>query len=243
MDRWKGLVALVTGASAGIGRVIAQDLVRNGLRVVALARRADKLKELEEDTKKIGELKGIQCDITSEEDVMKAFNWVEKNWGPIHILVNNAALLGMQPLADFEFSQMKGMFDTNVVGLSLCSREALRCMKRHNINDGHIVNINSYVGHLIFGVEGMAPYCASKNAVTVLSESLRRELGRAKSKTKVTSISPGLTETEMTKGHFPEDAPKLYAQDVSNSVIFAISTPPHVNIVELTVMGVGDVIY
>uniref|UniRef100_T1I1E2 Dehydrogenase n=2 Tax=Rhodnius prolixus TaxID=13249 RepID=T1I1E2_RHOPR len=243
MERWEGKVALVTGASAGIGAQIVKDLVKYGMKVVGVARRLEKLKELEKELKDCkGLLKGIKCDITSENEIKNVFAWIEQNWGEVNVLVNNAAALTLQPLAECDTQAIKAMFDTNVIGLSIFARECINSMKSHS-NECHIININSYVGHLIFGVRGMAPYCATKNAVTVLTESLRRELGVNNQSIKVTSLSPGLVDTEMTGMVIPNGQPQLKPKDVSETLIYCLSTPPGINITELTVMKIGDVIY
>uniref|UniRef100_A0A023F997 Putative dehydrogenase n=1 Tax=Triatoma infestans TaxID=30076 RepID=A0A023F997_TRIIF len=243
MDKWEGKVALVTGASAGIGAQIVKDLVKHGMKVVGVARRLEKIQELEKELKNCkGELKAIRCDITSEEDIKNVFAWIENNWGAVNVLVNNAATLTLQPLSDCNTEAIKSMFDTNVIGLSIFARESVNSMKSH-FTEGHIININSYVGHLIFGVKGMAPYCATKNAVTVLTESLRRELGANNQTIKVTSLSPGLVDTEMTGMVIPNGLPQLKPKDVSDTLIYCLSTPPGINITELTVMKVGDVIF
>ncbi|KAK9507917.1 hypothetical protein O3M35_007677 [Rhynocoris fuscipes] len=243
MEKWNGKVALVTGASAGIGAQVAKDLVNHGMKVVAVARRLEKLQELEKEVAGCkGELKAIKCDVTSEEDVKNVFAWIENNWGAVHVLINNAAVLSLQPLAECDTDAIKSIFDTNVVGLSMFARETVRSLKKH-FTEGHIININSYVGHLIFGLKGMAPYCASKNAVTVLTESLRRELGPSNQTIKVTSLSPGLVETDLSGAAVPKGLPHLKPKDVSDTVIYCLSTPLGINITELTVMKVGDVVF
>ncbi|XP_014255978.1 farnesol dehydrogenase-like [Cimex lectularius] len=245
MERWCGKVAVVTGASGGIGKAIVKSLVQNGLVVVGLARRVEIIEKLAEELKgSKGELKPMKCDIRNEDEIKGVFDWIEKDLGTVHVLVNNAAVLSVQPLDECEGEVLKSMFDTNVVALSLFAKHTLKLMRDSAVPEGHIININSYVGHLIFGVHGMAPYSASKNAVTVLTEAFRRELGAHNKNIKVTSLSPGLVETEMTNGLVvPDEVPQLKPEDVSDTVLYVLSTPPGVNITELTVMKVGDVIF
>ncbi|KAF6207787.1 hypothetical protein GE061_016235 [Apolygus lucorum] len=245
MDRWNGRTAIVTGASSGMGSRMASDLVKVGMKVVGVARRVEVVQKLADSLKgSKGQLKPMKCDLTDPKQIEAVFQWAEKNWGGVHLLINNAGVLTMQPLEDCDPMAVKTMFDTNVVALCHFAKLAIQSMKKHGIEEGHIININSYVGHRIFGVPGMAPYCASKNAVTVLTESLRRELGAENSKIKVTSLSPGLVGTELSDTiHVPESAPRLDAQEVSDTVMYVISTPPGINVVELTVMKTGDVIY
>ncbi|XP_069691186.1 dehydrogenase/reductase SDR family member 11-like isoform X2 [Periplaneta americana] len=188
MERWVGRVAVVTGASSGIGAAIARDLVKKGLKVVGLARRLDRLQVAAVELKDLpGELHAVQCDITKEQDILSAFKWVKEHLGGVDVMVNNAGLLHQAFLSDGETSEWREMLDVNVLGLSICTREAISSMKERGVTDGHIVHINSISGH------GLPPsstmcymYGATKNAVTMLAEGLRRELVKNNSKIRVT---------------------------------------------------------
>ncbi|CAG2059212.1 unnamed protein product, partial [Timema podura] len=187
MERWSGRVALVTGASAGIGAAIVRELVKNGLIVVGLARRAELIEELSAELKGApGKLHALKGDVSKEEDILAAFDWVKKNLGRIDVLVNNAGVLYLSMLTDGETSHWKQIFDLNVIGLSICTREAFKLMKEKGVDDGHIIHINSIDGHMPVKFPGMAHYFASKHAVTVLTEGLRRELVQLGSKIRVT---------------------------------------------------------
>ncbi|CAG2059481.1 unnamed protein product [Timema podura] len=183
MERWSGRVALVTGASAGIGAAIVRELVKNGLIVVGLARRAELVEELSAQLKGApGKLHAFKGDASKEEDILAAFDWIKKNLGRIDVLVNNAAILHMLSLMDENTSQWKQMFDLNVLGLSICTREALKLMKEKGVDDGHIIHINGVLGHTLGNLPGLIPYVTTKYAVTVLTEGLRRELVQLGSK-------------------------------------------------------------
>ncbi|XP_069683510.1 farnesol dehydrogenase-like [Periplaneta americana] len=249
MDRWSGRVAVVTGASSGIGAAIAQELVKKGLKVVGLARRVERVQELEESLKSaLGKLYPRKCDVTKEEEVKEAFKWVKDNLGGTDILVNNAGVASVNTLADGPVEIWRKLFDLNVLALSICTKEALQSMKEKGVDDGHIIHINGIAGHKV--LEGLAFYSSSKHAVTALTEGLRRELVNEKSKIRVTSISPGFVRTEITRasGFTPEmleafkDAPFLESQDIADAVLYVLGTPPHVQIHELIIKPLGETI-
>ncbi|KAJ3629017.1 hypothetical protein MTP99_013441 [Tenebrio molitor] len=251
MDRWKGKVAIVTGASAGIGAAIAKQLVEEGLQVVGLARRSERVEEL---AKKLqgqkGKLYAIKADISKEEDILEAFKWTSDNVGPVHILVNNAGIVQQTNLIEGDTEKWKKTFDTNVMGLCVATREAVKIMKAEKI-DGHIIHINSIAGHTVPNYPGLNVYPASKYAVTALTETLRQELNHLGLKIKITSVSPGTVDTEIIQTNnfvinskFVEKmkkTPKLNAEDVADSVLYVLSTPRHVQIHELTIKPIGEV--
>jgi NADP+-dependent farnesol dehydrogenase len=175
MDRWMGKVAVVTGASSGIGAGIAEFLVDQGLIVVGLARRSELVEELAKKlTGKKGQLHAVKADISNEDDVVKAFKWVEDNLGHVHILINNAGVAKENFLCDGDTATWKTTLYVNVLGLCVATREAVKTMTANSIN-GHIIHINSVLGHKIPNFPGVNIYAASKHAVTALAETLRQE--------------------------------------------------------------------
>ncbi|KDR16000.1 farnesol dehydrogenase-like [Zootermopsis nevadensis] len=251
MERWAGRVAVVTGASSGIGAAIAQELVKKGLHVVGLARRIHRLQEACDKLQNLpGQLYPMQCDITKEQDILNAFSWVKEHLGGVDVMVNNAGVAHQSFLADGETSEWRHMLEVNVLGLSICTREAICSMKEREVTDGHIVHINSISGHSLPQSPTMFyMYGASKHAVTALTEGLRRELVNSNSKIRVTSLSPGLVHTEiMEAGHMRtftsrdifNGNPCLHPQDIADAVLYILGTPPHVQIHELTIIPTGQ---
>ncbi|XP_069683507.1 farnesol dehydrogenase-like [Periplaneta americana] len=247
MERWSGRVAVVTGASAGIGAAIAQELVKKGLKVVGLARRVERVQELEKTLKSApGKLYPRKCDVTKEEEVKEAFKWVKDNLGGTDILINNAGVGSMNTLIDGPVENWKKILDLNVLALSMCTKEALQSMKEKGVDDGHIIHINSIAGHKV--IDRASMYCSSKHAVTALTEGLRRELVNQKSKIRVTSVSPGLVRTEigLASGATPEilelfkELPSLESEDIADAVLYVLGAPPHVQIHELMIKPVGE---
>ncbi|XP_068911858.1 farnesol dehydrogenase-like [Tenebrio molitor] len=249
MERWEGKVAIVTGASAGMGAAITRALVLKGLKVAGLARRIDRLQELANslaDTP--GQLYPLRCDITNEEAILKSFKWIGENVGPVHILINNAGLTRPTNLIEGATDEWRRVFDVNVMALCICTREALKTMRENNIA-GHVIHMNSVAGHYVPNMPepNFNVYPASKFAVTALTESLRQELRYHKCPVKVTSISPGLVRTEFQDG-FPDDGtkeavsqmPALKPEDIAEAVLYILSTPPHVQVHELTIHPLGE---
>ncbi|KAJ9585028.1 hypothetical protein L9F63_020638 [Diploptera punctata] len=240
MEKWNGRIAVVTGTSSGIGAAIAQELVKKGLKVVGLARRVERGEELAKSLKsEKGKFYPIKCDINKESEIKEAFQWVKKNLGSVDILVNNAAALGGASLIDGSSEDWKVTLDTNVIGLSICTKEALQIMKEKGVDDGQIIHINSVAGHVPPG-DAAVIYFASKHAVTVLTEGLRRELIKQNSKIRVTSLSPGLVKTEMPPKQYLDTMPCLDAKDIADACLYILGTPPHVQIRELTIIPVGE---
>lgn len=249
MERWLGKVAVVTGVSAGIGTAVAIQLVEAGLKVVGLARRREKCEELSKSlVGKRGEFLYVTADVSKEDDVLRAYEWIERNVGPVHILVNNAGVAMATSLVDGETNLWKEVFDTNVLGLCMMTREAVRNMRKNNV-DGHIVHINSLSGHRIAYHSTMNVYPASKYAVTALTETLRQELNSIGSKIKISSVSPGLVDTEILKVGANQDYAKhvigannpiLKPEDIADSVSYILSTPPHVQVHEVIIRPQGQ---
>lgn len=183
MERWKGKVAVVTGASAGIGAVIAEKLVCYGITVVGLARRIEKLEELAKKLKKRGNFFSYKTDVQNEEDVVGAFKWISEKFGQVHILINNAGVVKLAELTKCPSFELKESFNVNVFGLCFATREASKIMLDNKI-DGHIIHISSIAGHNVLSAES-GIYCASKHAVLVLAEALRKELTSKNSKIKI----------------------------------------------------------
>ncbi|KAM4567346.1 dehydrogenase/reductase SDR family member 11-like [Odontesthes bonariensis] len=251
MDRWRGRVALVTGASAGIGAIIAKELVRFGMKVIGCARNVEKIQKLAAECQSEGHsgvLVPFKCDMTNEEDIMSMFAAIKEQHKGVDVCINNAGLAHPESLLNGKTSGWKNMLDVNVVGLSICTREAYQSMKERNVDDGHIININSVCGHHVFPTTDIHFYTATKYAVTALTEALRQELLEAKTHIRASCISPGLVETEFASRLYSQNAEKaagVYAQykslkavDVANAVTYVLSAPPHVQIGDVLIQAV-----
>ncbi|XP_050323116.1 farnesol dehydrogenase-like [Bactrocera neohumeralis] len=248
MERWLGRVAVVTGASSGIGAACATYLADNGMLVVGLARRKERIEALRETLKpEAGQrVHAIQCDVRKEQEIVDAFKGIESEFGPVAVLVNNAGIMrGSDLVSEGNSSDLRDTIDTNVLAVAYCTREAFRAMREHG-GDGHVFLINSIAGHSFSNVPGLSwnLYPSSKYAVTAMTEVYRQEFLKYNTKVKVTSISPGGVLTEILPAHLlPEDKtglPLLKPEDVADALIYCLQTPPHVQIHELTIKPLGE---
>ena len=233
-------VAVITGASSGIGAATAQALAREGYTVVVGARRLQRLKRV------AGE-KGValELDVTDEASVAAFVGDVKRRFGRIDVLVNNAGgALGLNPIAEARDDEWIGMWKTNVLGLMWMTRACLPLLRK--AKHGHIVNIGSIAGFETY--RGGAGYTAAKHAVRAITHTLRLELNGEP--IRITEIAPGLVETEFSLVRFHGDrqaarAPyegikPLTAGDVADCVVFAVTRPPHVDIDEIVIRPVAQ---
>uniref|UniRef100_A0A669EHT0 Dehydrogenase/reductase SDR family member 11 n=1 Tax=Oreochromis niloticus TaxID=8128 RepID=A0A669EHT0_ORENI len=250
MERWRGRVALVTGASAGIGAAVAVELVRLGMKVVGCARDVGKIQKLAAECQSAGHpgvLVPFKCDLSKEEEILSMFAAIKEQHKGVDVCINNAGLAHADLLLSGKTSGWKNMMDVNVLALSICTREAYQSMKERNVDDGHIININSMCGHRVFPKAVLHFYTATKYAVTALTEGLRQELRAENSHIRATCISPGLVETEFALrlySNSPDKASAAYsaykpleAIDVANAVTYVLSAPPHVQIGDVQMQG------
>ncbi|XP_053617119.1 farnesol dehydrogenase-like [Plodia interpunctella] len=243
MERWSGKTAVVTGASAGIGAAICVALANAGMTVVGLARRPHLVDNLKSEVTGTGSVHSKQCDVSKLEDISVAFQWIEDTFGGVDVLVNNAGVFHQgqfTDLGDCELSdeQIISTIDTNLKGVVFCTRRALASMKKRNF-DGHIVNINSIAGLYVPFSSLFNIYPASKHAACAFTASLLNELADYKNKIKVTSICPGLVDTAMAS-EAAKIFPTLRASDVADAVLYVVSTPPSVNINEISISPVSE---
>uniref|UniRef100_A0A3B4GN56 Dehydrogenase/reductase SDR family member 11 n=1 Tax=Pundamilia nyererei TaxID=303518 RepID=A0A3B4GN56_9CICH len=216
MERWKGRVALVTGASVGIGAAVARALVQQGMRVVGCARNVDKIEKLAAECQSAGysgTLIPYKCDLSNEEEILSMFSAIKTLHKGVDVCINNAGLAHNEPLLSGRTEGWRNMIDVNVLALSICTREAYKSMKERNVDDGHIININSMGGHRVVPSADEHFYCATKYAVTALTEGIRQELREANTHIRATCISPGIVETEFAFRHHnsdPEKAASVY---------------------------------
>ncbi|RXG54088.1 Dehydrogenase/reductase SDR family member 11, partial [Armadillidium vulgare] len=143
MERWVGRVALVTGASSGIGAALCESLVRSGMKVVGIARGVEQIKSLSENLKgSKGSLLPLKCDLTKEADIRNVFDTIKKELGGVDICVNNAGLTNGKGILDSTVEEMHELSNVNVIALCLCSQLAILSMRERGVDDGHVINVN-----------------------------------------------------------------------------------------------------
>ncbi|XP_051891540.1 dehydrogenase/reductase SDR family member 11a isoform X3 [Pristis pectinata] len=211
-----------------------------------------------------GILVPYKCDLTSEEEILSMFSAIKTLHQGVDVCINNAGLAHPEPLLSGRTEFWRNMIDVNVIAMSICTREAYQSMKERNVDDGHIININSNFccrrsdatssplfcyfsmsGHRVVPNSATHFYAATKYAVTALTEGLRQELRESKTRIRATSVSPGLVETEFAfrlHNNDPEKAAATYeslkclkAEDLANAVVYILSTPSHVQIGDLQI--------
>ncbi len=233
-------MAVVTGASSGIGAATVVALGRLGYRIVAGARRLERVRRV------VGE-RGIALplDVTKLDSIDAFIGETDKNFGRVDVLVNNAGLArGLTPTAEANDEDWIEMWEANVLGLMRMTRACLPLLRK--ARHGHIVNLGSIAGFETY--KGGAGYTASKHAVRAISRTLRLELNGEP--IRVTEIMPGMVETEFSIVRFHGDrkaAKQVYqgvkplvAADIADCIVFAVTRPPHVDIDEIVVRPVAQ---
>lgn len=232
-------LALITGASAGIGLAIAQRLAGAGFRLILAARRREPLQALAAELPT--ECLALPLDVRDTASVTAAIAQLPAQWNAPDILVNNAGLaLGLSPAQEGSLADWQTMVETNILGLLALTRAVLPGMLARG--RGHIVNLSSIAGS--YHYPGAGVYGASKAFVTYFSLALRADLLGAP--VRVTNIEPGMVETDFSRVRFKGDEARaaavyagttpLRAQDIAEAVSWAIAQPPHVNINRIEIM-------
>ncbi|MBY5532877.1 SDR family oxidoreductase [Rhizobium leguminosarum] len=245
MTNINGKIALVTGASSGIGAATALKLAEAGAKVGIAARRTDKLADLKKEiVSKGGEALVIEMDVVDPASVEAGVKKLVGAYGSIDILVNNAGLMPLSDVDQFKVDEWHRMVDVNVKGLLNTMAAVLPQMI--NQHSGHIFNMSSIAGRKVF--KGLSVYCATKHAVTAFSDGLRMEVGQ-KHNIRVTCIQPGAVATELydhiTEPGYIKQMDDLAKQmtflqggDIGDTIVFAAQAPAHVNVAELFVLPV-----
>ncbi len=243
MNRLSGKRALVTGASSGIGEACARAFAERGANLVLCARREDRIGALAEELhEKHGvEATGRGLDVTDREAVDAFVDGLDAEGLFPDILVNNAGkALGFDKLHEGDVDDWEGMIDTNVKGLLYVSRAVLPGMVARNA--GHVINIGSIAGHWVY--PNGAVYNASKFAVRALNEGMNLDL--VGTKVRVSSVDPGLVETEFSNVRFHGDDARadavyrgltpLTGDDIADAVCYIANAPPHVDVLDLVIL-------
>lgn len=236
-------IALITGATAGIGEACAHVFARERYDLILTGRREDRLEKIRKQLVSeynVG-VKTLSFDVRERDAVIAILEDLPEEWKKVNVLVNNAGLSqGLDPIQNGNFEDWETMIDTNVKGLLYVTKVVSNWMIANGF--GHIVNLGSIAGKEVYANGNV--YCASKHAVDALNQGMRIDL--LPHGIKVTAVHPGAVETEFSVVRFKGDetrAKKVYdgfeplvAMDVAETIWFAVSRPPHVNINELTVM-------
>ncbi len=239
----KNQVVLITGASSGIGAACAKVFAESGAQLILAARREERLQELATTLRdEFGiEVYVLKLDVCDRNQVESQLTALPEPWQNIDILINNAGLSrGLDKLHQGSIQDWEEMIDTNVKGLLYVTRSIVPGMVERQ--QGHIINIGSIAGHHTYPNGNV--YCATKAAVRAISEGLKQDL--LGTPIRVSSVDPGLVETEFSDVRFRGDserAEKVYenltplsAEDVADVVLFCATRPAHVNLSEVLLL-------
>jgi len=243
----KDRIALITGATSGIGKATATKLARNNFNVIITGRRKERLDKMAEEIKKAtnSDVYVLHFDVRDKEQVETAIDSLPKEWKNINVLINNAGLaVGLNHIHEGEIDDWERMIDTNVKGLLYMTRKIAPLMAAKQ--KGHILNIGSTAGKEVY--ENGNVYCSTKHAVDALTKAMRIDM--LKDKIKVTAVNPGMVETEFSEVRFKGDKEKakkvyqgftpLFGEDIAEVILFALNAPDHVCLNDITMTSLAQ---
>lgn len=238
-------IALITGATSGIGEACARKFAEGGYNLILTARRKEKLEEIkaqleaENDNVKV---KTLVFDVRDTDAAKAAVNSLEDEWQKVDVLINNAGLaLGLEKEYEGDMEDWSTMIDTNIKGLLTMTRLIVPGMVKRN--EGHVINVGSVAGDAAYA--GGNVYCATKAAVKAITDGLRIDV--AESAVRVTNLKPGLVETNFSNIRFHGDNERadnvykgikpLTGEDIADVAFYAASAPKHVQIAEVLILA------
>lgn len=236
-------IALITGATSGIGEACARKFAQGGYDLIITARREDILNSLKAELEAAGaKVKTLVFDVRDADAAKNAVESLEGEWQKIDVLINNAGLaLGLDKEYEGNIDEWSTMIDTNIKGLLTMTRLIVPGMVSRN--EGHVINIGSVAGDAAYA--GGNVYCATKAAVKAITDGLRIDV--AESAVRVTNLKPGLVETHFSNVRFRGDNERadnvykgikpLVGEDIAEVAFFAASAPKHVQIAEVLILA------
>ncbi len=238
-------VVIITGASSGLGEATARRLAKGGAKLMLAARREEHLEKLVANIEKDGGIAAYQVtDVTDRAQFEALANQTKETYGRIDVLLNNAGLMPLAPLDKLKVDEWETMVDVNLKGVMYGIAAVLPTMREQK--SGHVLNMSSVAGHKVMA--GGAVYCATKFAVKALSEGLRME---SNGEIRVTNISPGAVDTELTDHISDDDAAKQAAElykdainpdAIARAIEFAIGQPGEVGVNEMIIRPTSQVL-
>lgn len=234
-------IALITGATSGIGEATAELLAKNDFKLILCGRRRDRLELLSKKLSGSTEVITLTFDVRSNEEVVDSIKSLPAHWKTIDVLINNAGNAhGLSPIQSGDVKDWDAMMDINVKGLLYVSKEIMPTMIERK--RGHIINIGSIAGKEVYPNGNV--YCASKFAVDAITQGMRFDLNPHG--IKVTGIHPGLVDTEFSLVRFKGDAERaknvykgmqpLVAKDIADLILFTLTRPDHVVLADMVIL-------
>ena len=233
-------IALITGATSGIGHATALCLGKHGFDLVLCGRRQERLDALQAELKSYCETYTLNFDVRDRNGVYKAIGSLPSRWAQIHVLINNAGNAhGLDPIDQGNVDDWDAMLDINVKGLLYVSKAIIPGMIQRG--SGHVINIGSTAGKEVYPKGNV--YCASKHAVDAINQAMRLDLNEHG--IRVGAVNPGLVETEFSNVRFKGDLERaktvyegyqpLTPEDIAEIILFVITRPQHVNIADMVI--------
>ena len=234
-------IALITGATSGIGKATAKLFAKQGFNLILCGRRQERLEQLRNELGRDTTIFTLNFDVRNREDVFSAIESLPKEFSEIDILINNAGNAhGLDPIDKGSPDDWDAMLDINVKGLLYMSKAIIPKMTERK--SGHIINIGSTAGKEVYPNGNV--YCASKHAVDAINQGMRIDLNAYG--IRVGAVNPGLVETEFSDVRFKGDSERaanvykgfqpLRPEDIADIILFVVTRPYHVNIADLVVM-------
>ncbi len=222
---------------------ITKALIKHGMNVVGCGRNFEKIQGFAKNLQGPGSFVPVQCDVSKETQVIDMLKVAKEKFGGIDVCINNAGIGITATLLDGSVDEWKKILDINILGLSICTREAVKSMKEKGIDDGHIINIGSIFGDYVPKRSTSHYYSATKFAVKALTEGTRNEVRSMGKNFRVTELCPGLVETDLAyRSRGQEVAKKMFSairsmqpEEIADSVVYILSAPPHVQITRLVI--------
>ncbi len=244
MDRWKGRTAVITGSFSGIGGGITKALLKQGMNVVGCEETLERLDEFTKSLEGPGVFVPVKCDVRIEEEILTMFEVAKEKFGGVDVCVNNAGCGRIASILEGKTTDWKTLMDISILGMSICTREAVKSMKEKGVNDGHIINIGSIFGHYVpKGFPSSNMYTAVKAAAIALTEGTRNELCSLGKGFRVTVINPGYVDTNFDTNMRGAEAAKkakgnikcMQPEDIADAVVYILGAPPHVQVTTLVI--------
>lgn len=238
-------IAMVTGATSGIGEATARLLARHQFQIILCGRRNDRLETLAQELGALTKVTTLCFDVRNRDEVKEAIQSLPNEWKEIDVLINNAGNAhGLDPIQTGSEDDWDAMIDINVKGLLYVSKQVMEGMIARK--RGHIVNLGSIAGKEVYTNGNV--YCASKFAVDALTKGMRMDLNPFG--IKVTAIHPGMVDTEFSLVRFKGDEERakkvyqgltpLYARDIADTILYVLTRPAHVVIADMVVLPVAQ---
>ena len=236
MGKLEDKVCIITGASSGIGREIANSFSREGAKLILAARRLDKLDGLANELKKGNETTVVQTDVSNEKDITNLFEITKQKYNQLDIVVNNAGIFDGGSIESLSLETWSKTITVNLTGVFLCTREAFKIMKPQK--NGRIINIGSISGQM--PRMNSAPYTSSKHGLIGLTKSSALE-GRAHG-ISVGCLNPGnvLTEWRDDSAGSMHQEPMMDTSAIAEAALTMAAMPPEVNMLDTTVLPIGQ---